>query len=331
MTIILLIFGIGLGIGGTYLILRPKLKFTKLQAEDLDKEISFKEIRLAELDAYNLEAEQHLADIENTCNKKETESEILDQKITHLTQLCQQADKNYQDKVNFAREKIEKAKEELKADLEDARADFYNEYSSVMKDAALALSNSMHNELVKINDAKIELQKYRTLAAAAQEDLKREEKKRTQSEFFRLQIPQQDLEDINKLRELSEKLNNKEVLNKLIWKTYFEKPTNDLIGRQISKPTTGIYKIQDIESGRIYIGQCVSLADRWKQHIKRGLHAETPLNNKLYPALWEKGVENFSFELIEECARTDLNEREKFWIEYFDSKNWGYNATGGNG
>ena len=150
MTIILLIFGIGLGIGGTYLILRPKLKFTKQQVEDLDKEISFKETRLAELDAYNLEAEQHLADIENTCNKKETESEILDQKITHLTQLCQQADKNYQDKVNFAREKIEKAKEELRADLEDARADFYNEYSSVMKDAALALSNSMHNELVKI-------------------------------------------------------------------------------------------------------------------------------------------------------------------------------------
>ena len=79
------------------------------------------------------------------------------------------------------------------------------------------------------------------------------------------------------------------------------------------------------------MGQCADLASRWKQHIKRGLHAETPLNNKLYPALWEKGVENFSFELIEECARAELNEKEKFWIEYFDSKNWGYNVTGGNG
>lgn len=327
MIIILIIFGIGLGIGGTYLILRPKLKLTKKQLEELDKEISLKKTRLAELD----EAEQILADIKNTCDKKEAESDMLDQKITHLTQLCQQADKNYQDKINFEKEKIEKAKEDLKNDLENARNDFYSEYSNVMKDAALALSNSMQNELVKINEAKNELQKYQTLAAAAQEDLKREEKKRTQSEFFKLHLPQQDLEDIKKLRELAEKLNNKEVLNKLIWKTYFEKPTNDLIGRQISKPTTGIYKIQDNESGKIYIGQCVNLSDRWKQHIKRGLHAETPLNNKLYPALWEKGVENFSFELVEECARAELNEREKFWIEYFDSKNWGYNVTGGNG
>ena len=331
MAIILIILGIGLGIGGTYLILRPKLKITKSTIDELNKEISYKEIRLAELDAYNLEAEQHLADIKNTCNKKETESEILDQKITHLTQLCQQADKNYQDKINFEKEKIEKAKEELKNDLENAKNDFYTEYSSVMKDAAIALSNNMNLEINKINEAKIELNKYKTLAAAAQEDLKREEKKRTQAEFFKLQIPQQDLEDIRKLRELSEKLNNKEVLNKLIWKTYFEKPTNDLIGRQISKPTTGIYKIQNIESGKVYIGQATSWGDRTKQHIKRGLHAETPLNNKLYPALWEKGVENFTFELIEECARTDLNEREKFWIEYFDSKNWGYNVTGGNG
>ena len=81
MTIILLIFGIGLGIGGTYLILRPKLKFTKQQVEDLDKEISFKETRLTELNICNAEAEQLLTDITNTCNKKEAESSILDKRL----------------------------------------------------------------------------------------------------------------------------------------------------------------------------------------------------------------------------------------------------------
>lgn len=44
----------------------------------------------------------------------------------------------------------------------------------------------------------------------------------------------------------------------------------------------------------------------------------------------EYGPESFTFELLEECPRNQLDEREKYWIEYFDSYTWGYNATSGN-
>ena len=57
--------------------------------------------------------------------------------------------------------------------------------------------------------------------------------------------------------------------------------------------------------------------NRWKQHIKRGLGAEAPTRNKLYPAMKSIGVENFTFEIIEECSRGELDEREDFWQEYF--------------
>jgi len=43
------------------------------------------------------------------------------------------------------------------------------------------------------------------------------------------------------------------------------------------------------------------VADRWRQHIKRGIGAEPPTRNKLYPAMLAFGVENFTFELLEEC------------------------------
>ena len=43
------------------------------------------------------------------------------------------------------------------------------------------------------------------------------------------------------------------------------------------------------------------------------------------------GVENFTFEIIEECDRSQLNEQEKFWINYFQSETFGYNSTKGNG
>jgi len=45
------------------------------------------------------------------------------------------------------------------------------------------------------------------------------------------------------------------------------------------------------------------------------------------------GVENFSFEIIEKCSKEELNDREVYWIEYFDSTNRekGYNyGSGGN-
>ena len=73
-----------------------------------------------------------------------------------------------------------------------------------------------------------------------------------------------------------------------------------------------------------YVGQAVDLATRWKQHIKRGIGAETPTRNKLYPAMLTLGVENFSFEVIEECSREELDTREHYWQNYFKAKEFGY-------
>ena len=41
------------------------------------------------------------------------------------------------------------------------------------------------------------------------------------------------------------------------------------------------------------------------------------------------GVENFSYEIIEECPREQLNEKERYWIDYFESQDFGYNETKG--
>ena len=73
-----------------------------------------------------------------------------------------------------------------------------------------------------------------------------------------------------------------------------------------------------------YVGQSADIASRWKQHIKRGLGAETPTKNKLYPIMSAVGVENFSFEVIEECQRSQLNEREDYWQKYFHAIDFGY-------
>lgn len=41
----------------------------------------------------------------------------------------------------------------------------------------------------------------------------------------------------------------------------------------------------------------------------------------------EQGLENFSFELLEECPRTELNEKENFYIKLYQSDQFGYNSV----
>ena len=71
---------------------------------------------------------------------------------------------------------------------------------------------------------------------------------------------------------------------------------------------------------------------RWLQHLYKGSHNN--LEGKLYPAMFSDGINNFKFEIIEECILDEklLNAREKYWINYYNSYEEGYNSTrGGQG
>ena len=159
------------------------------------------------------------------------------------------------------------------------------------------------------------------IVAANKRTLEMEEKQN----FYRLILSEEDIQEINRLKAVLPYLRDKESLNKVLWKVYYEKPYTDLIGRVVGDKTrTGIYKITNIKNNMCYVGQSVNIADRWKQHIKRGMGAETPTRNKLYPVMLAIGVENFTFEIIEDCSRDKLDEREDYWQNYFHAKDYGY-------
>ena len=90
----------------------------------------------------------------------------------------------------------------------------------------------------------------------------------------------------------------------------------------------GIYKIENKINHKIYIGQSQDIERRWSNHIS----SAGKMRYKMSQALGEFGVENFSFEVIEECPIELLDEREIYWIKYYNSMDPnGYNMTeGGN-
>jgi hypothetical protein len=74
----------------------------------------------------------------------------------------------------------------------------------------------------------------------------------------------------------------------------------------------------------------VDVANRWKDHAKHGLGIDAPASNKLYTDMQEEGIWNFSWELLEECPREQLNEKERYYIDLYQSEKFGYNSTKGN-
>lgn len=89
-----------------------------------------------------------------------------------------------------------------------------------------------------------------------------------------------------------------------------------------------IYKITNKINGKVYIGQTIqSLKDRWYRHCAKKNLSDNEMNMHIKRAILKYGKENFTIEILEECNSTLLNERERFYISYFNSYQDGYNST----
>ena len=90
-----------------------------------------------------------------------------------------------------------------------------------------------------------------------------------------------------------------------------------------------IYIIKNTKNNLVYIGQAKDVNDRWAKHIS---DANNRRNTKIAKAIYDIGVENFYYEILESNVK-NADDREKYWIKYYDSiyPN-GYNvAPGGVG
>lgn len=165
------------------------------------------------------------------------------------------------------------------------------------------------------------------------EQYKRAEQIKQDKNFYRIVLSEDAQDDVKKLRKIAGELHDPTIIYKLIYKTYYEKPFTEMVGRVVSSEAAacGIYKITNLENGRCYIGQTrQAFKERWRTHLKRGVKAEPGTQNKLYAAMWEDGAENFTFEVLATCASEELNEKERDYIALYHADTWGYNGTGGN-
>ena len=308
-----------------YLFLKPRLKTIAV----LNEEIKQENMRLEQ---QHQELQQQCEAQKNIVSSLQIEQQVLssskdslNNEIKNFKQLMQQEKEQLNEYKESLREQVDLYSERVSKEFAQAAEEYQNEYELTLSECIQDFSSMIETKQVELAQVEHQLLDMRQKVSAAVEFFKREQEKKEKKNFYRLSLSTEDIEEIEKLREVAKILRDSEPLNKVIWKVYYENAFTDLCGRVVGKQIrTGIYKITNIQNNMCYIGQAKDIASRWGQHCKRGVGADTPTKNKLYPAMLQFGIENFTFEIIEDCNVEQLNEREKFWQEYFKAKEFGY-------
>ena len=293
------------------------LCFCLFRKHKVDKETELKNQEIARENEY---LKQSQTQLKYSVDQLSYEYQRLNnQKIETLNELNGLRD-NIQSTISQNKEISNNAFQEYRKTLEIA----YNDYERHFDIEML----SLHNQ---IQETTQELDKLKATRAAAHEALMKEQEIKDNKDNYRLIPSEADLADSRRLEVVKRELNKPRILCMLIWQTYWQplaKKQFPLILKDKTK--CGIYKITNQITDECYIGQAVDVYKRWNEHCKCGLGIDTPPGNKLYKAMQEYGLNNFTFELIEECDKAELNEKEKYFIELYQAKEFGYNSVEGH-
>ena len=166
---------------------------------------------------------------------------------------------------------------------------------------------------------------------AINKEILRQRKIAEEQDFYKIRFTEADKKDIEILRPIASRLQHPEVINKIIWSSYYQKPLAELRKRLLPNgDISGIYKITRIKTNEIYIGQTTSIDRRFQDHVKTALGVGTLASSQFHRVMSEDGPENFYFEILEEVEKDKLRERESYYINWFKSDKFGLNSISGD-
>ena len=272
-------------------------------------------------------------------NTERNYKKYLEEKYKNLES---EADKKFQEKTKFYISQIEKEEERLElirknGELQvkkgiDTAERLANELlndrlKAKQEEAVLSFENykkSLEEKKVlyekEISLVKLELEDFHRQREAINEAIKRERELSEKEDFYKIQLTQNDIEDIKLLDSMKDRLCHKEVLPKVIWESIVRRPVSEMIKRVVGQKVGGIYKITYIPTGEAYIGRTVNFKDRWQAHIQTALGMEKVASSTLHTHMARNGIWNYNFEILEEVPKDKQSEREKFYIDLYGTK-----------
>lgn len=262
--------------------------------------------------------------------------QYLSQKLNETTVKCSEASKNFAqlskaiqeasiNEKEFIQSTIQRERVELEKEYARASLEFSEELKQNLKDAQEALNS-------RLEPLKAEVQTYENRQKEIIEAQRRELELKEQQDFHRIKLSNAAIDDIKYIRSILGQVNKREVIAKVIWEAYLQVPTKEMINRVIgANKVTGVYRITDISTGECYVGQGTDVGRRLTEHVKGTLGIQSIADQRIHHAMAEKGIENWTFEVLCQCEKEELNAMEKYYIGYYKSNEFGWNKTKGNG
>lgn len=304
-----------------------------IEREELAPKLQQTEVLNEQIITDNLQQEAIANNLKHEIGQLEVRKESI---LANISDLQAQADNTaemYEKKaIEVAQLKIEASLTEQSAKYETATQEYENEYLNTIRQAAADLQAQLNEKISQLNKINSDIGTFKATREALIQANLREQELLDAVGFHTVSLSEQDITDINTLERIKPTLFKPEILSKLIWSTYFLQPVSSMCNNIFGTgKVCGIYKITNLTTKEVYIGQSVDCAERIKQHVKAGLGIDNKGTNKLYKAMQKTGVWNFAFELLEKCPREELDKKEKEYIAIYESDKFGYNSTKGNG
>ena len=289
-------------------------KYIQENKEKLEFEIRYDLKRLEDQrDQINAEIIGKQTALQEISSKVKTyEEQLRDMALTNAKRYEETLMNIAKDKVEAEQEKMQKAAQES---FEKAMAEM-----DVQTEAARAQIEILTKEIAE----------YSAKQTAINEAILRQRALEEQQDFYRVCLGPEAANDVEILKEARRNLKKPEIIDKIIYDNYITKPVLEMIKRVLQNTTcSGIYKITCIKTGEIYIGKSVDIKSRWQQHCKSAFNCGTIAHSLLHTKMKQYGIENFTFELVEQVPKEQLSEREKFYIDFYKTKETGLNKRNG--
>ena len=283
-----------------------------------------KDDEAAKIEQYALEKNEGLLrsieiaklDLSNLQSQITFNSSILNLRKDEITRLAEEEKERQISKVN----------EEVQQWAESAQEAANWVYENAVKannNAIEKLNQELENLVSTVND-------YKEKRDAINQEILRSRAISEQQDFYRIQIEETSKHDIEVINSVRSQIYKFEVLNKLLYDNYISKPTKEMIKRVLEgKNPSGIYKVTNIKTQEIYIGKSTTIAERWTNHVKSACGLSGVADSQFQRALKQYGIDEFTWELLEVVPKEKLTEREKYWINFYDTTHYGYNMRVG--
>lgn len=185
-----------------------------------------------------------------------------------------------------------------------------------------------NNEESILTEVQYQQNRYESLLAP----LRQYEKDQQERLYYTIQVPDEYKDDIDfLLTTVAAKVQHPDIINKLVWAEYV-KPYLDATFKRVGiEDKPGIYKLTSLITGKSYIGKSTNIKKRITDHMKSVVGISTIADQTVHHVIAKEGYWNWTIEPIIYCEKDQLNELEKYYIDFFKSQEFGYNKNAGGG